>query len=379
MSGIPVPGASKLRAPASKLQGASKIQKPGTSAGADGKPAAADNGKKISGIATASGKGLPAPGAKSATAMPATPRKTATAVQPAAVNQQSALAVGDTVMTGGKRGVVRFLGTTSFAPGEWAGIELFEAQGKNDGTVKGDRYFKCAANHGLFAKPDKLERVSGDGSGGSSARSSSAVMAPPATPAASKTGSSRVAAATAAGVKPSPAAVAAVRTPARKQSMSSAAKVGDRVSVGGTKRGIVRFVGITDFAAGQWVGVELDKGEGKNDGMVQGKRYFKCPANHGLFSPLHKVEVLESGSSPMSRTSSQIDISRTGSSAGVAAVHMAGAAAVAAAGAVAPTPSPDAVELGGQLESMVESLREQLETSEKERQSLVAKLNEEER
>ena len=35
--------------------------------------------------------------------------------------------------------VVRFCGTTEFAPGIWAGVELDTADGRNDGIVKGMR------------------------------------------------------------------------------------------------------------------------------------------------------------------------------------------------------------------------------------------------
>ena len=61
--------------------------------------------------------------------------------------------------------------------------------------------------------------------------------------------------------------------------------VGDRVEVKGKDLvGTVRFIGPTDFApTGRWVGVELDEAKGKNNGVVQGKQYFHCPDNHGLF------------------------------------------------------------------------------------------------
>lgn len=48
--------------------------------------------------------------------------------------------------------------------------------------------------------------------------------------------------------------------------------------------GVVRFFGATQFAEGEWVGIELDEPKGKNDGSVFGVRYFSCRANHGIFS-----------------------------------------------------------------------------------------------
>ncbi|KAI8984001.1 CAP Gly-rich domain-containing protein, partial [Mycotypha africana] len=47
--------------------------------------------------------------------------------------------------------------------------------------------------------------------------------------------------------------------------------------------GTVRFCGPTSFQTGKWVGIELDEAVGKNSGVVQGKRYFDCKVNHGVF------------------------------------------------------------------------------------------------
>ncbi|ELT98482.1 hypothetical protein CAPTEDRAFT_225292 [Capitella teleta] len=69
--------------------------------------------------------------------------------------------------------------------------------------------------------------------------------------------------------------------------MPSWVKVGEAVLVlfshGASKPGVIQFIGCTEFAAGNWVGVELESADGKNDGSVKGVRYFKCRKRHGVF------------------------------------------------------------------------------------------------
>ncbi|KTG02138.1 hypothetical protein cypCar_00031361 [Cyprinus carpio] len=61
-------------------------------------------------------------------------------------------------------------------------------------------------------------------------------------------------------------------------------KVGSLVEViGKGHRGTVAYIGNTLFASGKWVGVILEEPKGKNDGTVQGKRYFTCQENRGIF------------------------------------------------------------------------------------------------
>jgi kinesin family protein 13 len=69
--------------------------------------------------------------------------------------------------------------------------------------------------------------------------------------------------------------------------------------------GVVAYIGGTEFASGTWIGVELDapKGgvlafganfvhllvPGKNDGSIQGVRYFSCRPKYGMFVRADKL------------------------------------------------------------------------------------------
>ena len=276
---------------------------------------------------------------------------------------KTTLQVGERVWVGGtKSGVVVFIGPTQFAAGEWVGVELDDAVGKNDGSVNGVRYFACKPLHGVFAKAAKLMKqaptddapesgvasaatsqsslnmtLDGNGVGKPETVSNSSTEAaadvtlldspscdPPTFEAASvsempgnavvsdelpddssempssETQSSEVPSSkmlppaqsdkqSRRGMIPRPmhgstaslhrgGSVAgsttdlATATAAAGDAGKPTIRVGDRVAVSGNKVGTARYVGSTEFAKGDWVGVELDEPLGKNDGCVQSKR-----------------------------------------------------------------------------------------------------------
>uniref|UniRef100_A0A8C5A7N7 CAP-Gly domain-containing protein n=1 Tax=Gadus morhua TaxID=8049 RepID=A0A8C5A7N7_GADMO len=193
--------------------------------------------------------------------------------------------LGDRVVIAGQKvGTLRFCGSTEFSGGLWAGVELELAEGKNDGSVAGVQYFTCQNKHGIFAPLSKISKRS-------ERRQSHTPRAtlPPRPP--RRLDLSRVTSKVNTGMEQE-AQRPRSRTPSASSSVFEGpdVHVGERVLVVGQRAGVVQFCGQTSFAPGLWLGIELDKPSGKNDGSVGGLRYFSCPPKHGVFAPPSRVQ-----------------------------------------------------------------------------------------
>eukprot|EP00049_Salpingoeca_infusionum_P006334 m.105252 g.105252 ORF g.105252 m.105252 type:complete len:602 (+) comp13276_c0_seq1:229-2034(+) len=161
------------------------------------------------------------------------------------MNGQACFQPGSRVIFTNKHpGTVRYFGTVSFRTGLWVGVELDESVGKNDGSVHGVRYFKCASGHGVFAQPEKF---------------------------------------------------------CARPNVS----VGSKVVLKGKHVGVIKYLGKTDLGPGEWVGLELKERVGKHNGFVQGQRYFECPPGHGVFARLSHVSLATTSKSASMKAKQQ--------------------------------------------------------------------------
>eukprot|EP00298_Acanthocystis_sp_HF-20_P002963 c13344_g1_i2.p1 GENE.c13344_g1_i2~~c13344_g1_i2.p1 ORF type:complete len:231 (-),score=101.31 c13344_g1_i2:29-721(-) len=56
-----------------------------------------------------------------------------------------------------ERGQIKYLGKLHERNGYFVGVQFDLPVGKNDGSVRGQRYFECTANYGLFVFPNQVE------------------------------------------------------------------------------------------------------------------------------------------------------------------------------------------------------------------------------
>nr|XP_060610111.1 CAP-Gly domain-containing linker protein 4 isoform X2 [Anolis sagrei ordinatus] len=197
--------------------------------------------------------------------------------------------IGDRVLVVGQRtGIVRFHGTTKFAPGLWCGIELDKPHGKNDGSVAGVQYFSCPPRYGVFAPPSRVQRLTGSLDSLTDVSSSKMNHSLP--------GFRRSFSTTSASSQKEITrrnSFAKSKNPVLRRSWSNTTttntegpvklREGSQVLLtSSSEMGTIRYIGPTDFAPGIWLGLELRSAKGKNDGSVGDKRYFSCKPNHGV-------------------------------------------------------------------------------------------------
>ncbi|EMP24521.1 CAP-Gly domain-containing linker protein 4 [Chelonia mydas] len=233
------------------------------------------------------------------------------------------LKLGDRVVIAGQKvGTLRFCGTTEFASGQWAGVELDEPEGKNDGSVGKVQYFKCAPRCGIFAPLSKISKASD--------HKKNFVRSPSTRSTLVKSKkidvthiTSKVNTGLATLKKDSSAESTflateeGMKTMPGKEGLNNASpstrknpfdegeiQLGDKVLVVGQRTGTVRFYGTTKFAPGFWCGIELNKPQGKNDGSVGGVQYFSCLPRYGIFAPPTRVQRLTGSLDSLTEVSS---------------------------------------------------------------------------
>ena len=174
-------------------------------------------------------------------------------------------------------GVVRFVGTTEFYHGTWVGVELDSAVGKNNGTVMNKTYFTCPDHHGVFVQPSaivsvQIPRKPTEGDVVTIKRDSGTVRG-------------------------------TVRFYGTRQYSMEVDSFLDLILVVAPPLifrlhlQLLLFAGTTDFYEGLWVGVELDKKLGKNNGTVKDRAYFSCDPEHGLFVRPTEIEFADAADS----------------------------------------------------------------------------------
>ena len=114
-------------------------------------------------------------------------------------------------------------------------------------TFKGKAYFTCRPNHGVFTKKSQLRQLSDNNNN--------------------------------------------VQATTIDNTKLQSLKVGNKVKIKTKGDGLIKFIGTTHFSNGKTVyGIELNSAVGTGDGSKDGKQYFLCKPQHGIFCQQTHIE-----------------------------------------------------------------------------------------
>eukprot|EP01084_Bolivina_argentea_P304374 525631_1 len=135
-------------------------------------------------------------------------------------------------------GVVRFIGEIQAKKGIFYGIELDHFKGQNDGSLHKVSYFKCEPKKGTFVSKQSI-----------------------------------------------------VKIVTKNKLFKYTKTINDEITVPSAGHGIIRFIGIPYSFNKEDVfyGIQLKKSKGKNNGSINGRWYFSCPRNCGIFIKCEKI------------------------------------------------------------------------------------------
>ncbi|UJR36394.1 hypothetical protein I4U23_029117 [Adineta vaga] len=177
-----------------------------------------------------------------------------------------------------RSGTVRYAGPTLLGSGIWYGVELDTSDGLHDGclNIEGQRYFQCKPQHGIFVRSQTLKKLNDNEQRPQSMTNSSEFPSKHNSRMINSDYDSTTMASSIADADPFSKSIDA-------SILSMSFQIGDKVYCH-NHAAIVRFIGTTLFSDGIWIGIEfISRAIGKNDGTVNGRTYFQCKPNHGLF------------------------------------------------------------------------------------------------
>lgn len=97
---------------------------------------------------------------------------------------------------------------------------------------------------------------------------------------------------------------------------------GVEIEITKNRVGIIRYRGPVDGKKGEFFGIELTKGTGKHSGIFQGKRYFTCKQNRGIFIKRSQIRGLLRFPSGTSLTTALYSLETSPSTPGSSYAHV---------------------------------------------------------